>query len=74
MRHERHDFDHDDLAEIWRSAQHRRTEDVYSWFANIFKKRLQLKSSAETRPHYIEADIAVGRQVVRINADLLHYH
>jgi hypothetical protein len=49
MQHERHDLDGDDLAEIWRSAQHRRTEDVYSWFTNIFKKRQQLKSP-DTRP------------------------
>jgi hypothetical protein len=53
MQHDRYDFDDDDLAEVWRRAQHRRTEDVYSWFTNIFKKRRQLKSS-NTRPHYIE--------------------
>jgi hypothetical protein len=51
MQRERHDLDGGDLAEIWRSAQHRRTEDVYSWFTNIFKKREQLKSP-DTRPHY----------------------
>ena len=28
----------DDLAEIWRGAQHRRTEDACSWFTQIFKK------------------------------------
>jgi hypothetical protein len=32
MQHQQHDYDHDDLADIWRSAQHRRNEDTYSWF------------------------------------------
>ena len=51
MQHERHDLDCDDLTAIWRSAQHRRTEDVYSWFTRIFKKRRQLKSP-DMQPRY----------------------
>jgi hypothetical protein len=50
MQRERPDLDGDDLATIWRRAQHRRTEDACSWFTNIFKKRRQLKSP-DTRPH-----------------------
>lgn len=44
MQHERHDRHGNDLAEIWRRAQHRRSEDLYVWFTNIFKKRWQFKS------------------------------
>ena len=51
MQHEPHDLDGDDLAAIWRNAQHRRTEDVYSWFTRIFKTRRQLESH-DTRPRY----------------------
>ena len=51
MQHERHDLDCDDLTAIWRSAQHRRTEDVYSWLTRIFKNRRQLKSP-EMQPRY----------------------
>jgi hypothetical protein len=52
MQHEQNNFEQDDLAEIWRSAQHRRTEDVYSWFTHIFEKRRKFKSP-DTRPHYV---------------------
>jgi hypothetical protein len=44
VQHGRHDLDGDDFAEIWRSAQHRRFEDVYFWFSNIFKKPWQFIS------------------------------
>jgi hypothetical protein len=37
-------FEQDDLAEIWRSAQHRRTEDVGVWLAKYVAKRRSLKS------------------------------
>jgi hypothetical protein len=50
MEHERHDFDADDLAAIWLKAQHRRIEDVCSWFIRIFKKKRQLKT--DTRPDH----------------------
>jgi hypothetical protein len=43
MPHERNPVG-DDFAEIWRSAQHRRTEDARCWLAGIFKKRPQLES------------------------------
>jgi len=41
MQHEQHDYDCDNLAEIWRSAQHRRTEDIYSWFTHFFERGRQ---------------------------------
>jgi hypothetical protein len=49
MQHERRDLDDDDLAEIWRSAQRRRTEDLHSWFTHTFRIRRQLKSP-DARP------------------------
>jgi hypothetical protein len=51
MQHEQHDFDDDDLAKIWRSAQHRRAEDIYSWLAHFFERRRRLKS-LDARPQY----------------------
>jgi hypothetical protein len=43
---------HDDnLAEIWRSAQLRRTEDICSLFTHLDKRQPTLKSSA-SRPQY----------------------
>jgi hypothetical protein len=44
MQHQQYDLDGDDQAQIWRSAQHRRTEDIGSWFTDIFKKRQPLRS------------------------------
>jgi len=49
MQHEQHDCDGDNLAEIWRSAQHRRCDDIYFWFAHFLETRRQLKSS-DSRP------------------------
>ena len=45
MQHGRHDYHDDDLAELWRSAQHRRAEDIYSWFTKFFERQRQLRSS-----------------------------
>jgi hypothetical protein len=53
MQHEQHDYDDDDLAGIWRSAQHRRTEDIYCWVTHFFERRRQLKSSGG-RPKYAQ--------------------
>ena len=44
MQHEPHDPDRHDLSEIWRSAQHRRTEEVWFWLTHLFKKQPKLKS------------------------------
>lgn len=44
MQHEPHDRDGDDLSDIWRSAQHRRSEEVWSWLTHLFKKQPKLKS------------------------------
>lgn len=45
MQHGRVDFDDDDLAELWQSAQHRRTEDIYSWLTHFFERQRQSRSS-----------------------------
>jgi hypothetical protein len=44
VQHERHDLNGNDFAEIWRSAQRRRSDDVYFWFTYIFKKRIRFRS------------------------------
>jgi hypothetical protein len=57
MQNERHDLEQDDLAEIWRSAQHRRTEDLGRWLAQYFERRQPTKT-IETRPQYVKARAA----------------
>jgi hypothetical protein len=54
MQNERQDFDDDDLAEIWRSAQHRRAEDIYSWFTHFLNKRWRLKSTGRRPQHAVD--------------------
>jgi hypothetical protein len=52
MKNERHDHGHDELAEIWRNAHHRRTQDAWWWIIKVFKKRRQFKlrlTEARTR-------------------------
>jgi hypothetical protein len=49
-------FEKDDLAEIWKSAQHRRTEDVGGWLAKYIAKRRSLKSR-DDRPQYPQAQV-----------------
>jgi hypothetical protein len=51
MQHEEHGDSGNNLAEIWQSAQHRRTDDIYSLFTDFVETRRQLKS-AEPRPRY----------------------
>ena len=43
MKNERHDHGHGELAEIWRNAHHRRTQDAWCWIARIFKKQRPFK-------------------------------
>jgi hypothetical protein len=45
MQDERQHRDDDGLAQIWRSAQHRRTADIYYWFSHFFERHRPLKSS-----------------------------
>jgi hypothetical protein len=51
MQHEQHRDSGGHLAEIWRSAQRRRTDDIYLLFTDFVETRQQLKS-AEPRPRY----------------------
>jgi hypothetical protein len=46
MQHQQYDLDGDHQAQIWRGAQHRRTEDIRCWF-----KERQRKSH-DTLSHY----------------------
>src|ERR1700730_5136881 len=50
VQHERHDLDGDDFSQVWRSAQRRRSADIYFWFTHIFKERWRLKSPDQTGP------------------------
>jgi hypothetical protein len=45
MQHEEHDYERGNLAEIWQSAQHRRSEDIYFWFTHFFGRQRQPKTS-----------------------------
>jgi hypothetical protein len=51
MQGEQNDRDRDDLAGIWRSAQHRRNEDLRTWLRYFFEKPKQPASiDPESRP------------------------
>src|ERR1700759_1307624 len=43
MKHERHDHGHGELAEIWRDAHHRRTQDARGWITRFFKEQRSFK-------------------------------
>jgi hypothetical protein len=47
VQHEQHAPDGDGFAEVWRSAQHRRSEDACLWFTDIVKERWQFKSPSK---------------------------
>ena len=47
MQQEQHGFDNDDLAKIWRCAQRRRAEEIYSWLTHFLNRRRQLKSTGD---------------------------
>ena len=49
MQGEQNNRDRDDMAVIWRNAQHRRNEDLRTWLRNFFReavKNLGFGSSA----------------------------
>ena len=51
MQNQQPDYDGDNLAVIWQSAQHRRTENLCSWFTDFFEIQRRPESS-ESRPQY----------------------
>jgi hypothetical protein len=53
MKDSQQDSERDDLAEVWRSAQHRRAEEIYSWLTHFLNKRRQLKSTGG-RPQQVQ--------------------
>lgn len=38
MQNDQHSAGHDDLADIWNRAQHRRAEDIYWWLAHFLER------------------------------------
>jgi hypothetical protein len=52
----RRDYEGGNLAEIWQSAQHRRTEDIYFWFTHFFERQQQPKSS-DSRPRFPRVEL-----------------
>ncbi len=51
MKNEQRDIGQNDLAEIWQSAQQRRTEDVGRWLAN-YLERWQKPRKIEAGPQF----------------------
>jgi hypothetical protein len=50
MEREQNQTDPDGLAEVWRSAEQRRAEDIRAWLGHVFEKWRRPKTSgAETR-------------------------
>jgi hypothetical protein len=44
MHNEQNNLDKDDLAEIWRSAHSRRTEEIGNWLRHFFQRPRQIKA------------------------------
>ncbi len=51
MRYDKSDFNGNDVAEIWRSAQRRRSSDVYALFADLSRMRPRIKLFGFGLPH-----------------------
>jgi hypothetical protein len=60
MPQEQYDIDNDDLARIWRCAQHRRAEEIYSWLTRFLSKRRQLKSSGGRSQRTVPAHLEIA--------------
>ena len=54
MQNDQHNAGHDDLAGIWNRAQHRRAEEIYSWFTDFLERQRQGESNAEASLRSIE--------------------
>jgi len=46
MQNDHNNARHDNLAEIWSRAQHRRAEDIYSWLTQILERTRRRESNA----------------------------
>jgi hypothetical protein len=51
MDRERKKDDPDSLTEIWRSAEHRRAEDIGAWLSCFFEQRRRLRTSDTETPY-----------------------
>lgn len=51
MPHEQRDYNN--LADLWRSAQRRRTEDIYSLVVHFFKRQRQPRSPVPRTFHTV---------------------
>jgi len=49
MERERNKADPDGLAEVWRSAEQRRAEDIGEWFSRFFQPRRLKTSDAQAQ-------------------------
>ncbi len=45
MQNDHNNAGHDDLAESWGRAQHRRAEDIYSWLTQFLERTRRRESS-----------------------------
>jgi hypothetical protein len=54
MQNDQHNAGHDDLAELWNRAQHRRAEEIYSWLTHFLERYRQPESSGEASLQSIE--------------------
>jgi hypothetical protein len=48
--HDEHNVGGDHLAEIWRRAELRRTEDIYRFFTRIFRKPFVFRTRRPLKP------------------------
>ena len=59
MEREQHKADPDNFAEIWRSAEQRRADEIGGWLARFIEKQRQLKTT-DVAVNYPPGKPAVG--------------
>ncbi|WP_213737699.1 hypothetical protein [Bradyrhizobium sp. dw_411] len=60
MRYGRHRLDDDDFAEVWRSAQARRSQDIYCWFTTIFQNPSRIRSAIASVGVFLRTFLAIA--------------
>jgi hypothetical protein len=63
MRDEFHD---EYFSEIWRSAEHRRAEDIYFWFTRFFARRPRLQWAGPSLQHLRRRSAVILYQLLKM--------
>jgi hypothetical protein len=62
----RDEFRDEYFSEIWRSAEHRRAEDIYFWFARFFARRPRLQWVSPSLQHLRRRSAVILYQLLKM--------